>query len=76
MDSECPDDHRYVVITLNWKGKGDKKSFEVLNVCSIVKGKNISLTNLLLFESLHLYKTCKADLSSMECQKSNKTCAI
>jgi hypothetical protein len=34
-----------VANTLNWKGKGDKKSFEALNVCSIVKGKNNSLTN-------------------------------
>ena len=25
-----------VASTLNWKGKGDKKSFEALNVCSIV----------------------------------------
>jgi hypothetical protein len=42
-----------VANTLNWKGgKGDKKSFEALNVCSIVKGKNNSLTNLLLFESM------------------------
>jgi hypothetical protein len=55
-----------VANTLNWKGKGDKKSFEALNVCSIVKGKNNSLTNLLLFESLYLYKTCKVDLISVE----------
>jgi hypothetical protein len=55
-----------VAITLNWKVKGNKKSFEALNVCSIVKGKNISLTNLLLFEFLHLYKTCKVNLSSEE----------
>jgi hypothetical protein len=48
-----------VASTLNWKGKGDKKSFEALNVRSIVKGKNNSLTNLLLFESLYLYKTCE-----------------
>jgi hypothetical protein len=39
-----------VAITLNWKGV--KKSFEAPNVCSIVKGKNNSLTSLLLFESL------------------------
>jgi hypothetical protein len=31
-----------VASTLNWKGKGDKKSFEALNVRSIVKGKNNS----------------------------------
>ena len=55
-----------VASTLNWKGKGDKKSFEALNVCSIVKGKSNSLTNLLLFESLYLYKTCKVDLISVE----------
>ena len=53
-----------VAITLNWKGV--KKSFEALSVCSIVKGKNNSLTSLLLFESLHLYKTCKVDLISVE----------
>jgi hypothetical protein len=45
-----------VAITLNWKGKGVNKPFEALNVCSIVKGKNNSLTSLLLFESLHLYE--------------------
>jgi hypothetical protein len=55
-----------VAITLNWKGKGVKKSIEALNVCSIVKGKNNSLTNFLLFESLYLYKTCKVDLISVE----------
>jgi hypothetical protein len=53
-----------VAITLNWKGV--QKSFEALSVCSIVKGKNNSLTSLLLFESLHLYKTCKVDLISVE----------
>ena len=30
------------------------------------KSKNNSLTSLLLFESLHLYKPCKVDLISVE----------
>ena len=37
-----------VASTLNWKGKGDKKSFEALNVCSIVKAavrKNNTIKN-------------------------------
>jgi hypothetical protein len=55
-----------VAITLNWKGKGVKKSFEALNVCSIVKGKNNSLTSLLLFTISYIVSTNSTQIAYLQ----------